>query len=63
MNSSPIRGILFDWRGMLFHDEEDVDWIRATAASIGRDFSIAQAMELPAAPLPSNLCIASLMGS
>jgi putative hydrolase of the HAD superfamily len=46
MNSSPVRGILFDWRGTLFHDEEDVDWIRASAASIGRDLSVAQAMEL-----------------
>ena len=46
MNSWPVRGILFDWRGTLFHDEEDVEWVRASAASIGRDFSVAQAMEL-----------------
>jgi FMN phosphatase YigB (HAD superfamily) len=46
MNSSPVCGVLFDWRGTLFHNEEDVDWIRASAASIGRDLSVAQAMEL-----------------
>jgi hypothetical protein len=46
MNASLVRGVLFDWRGTLFHDEEDVDWIRASAASIGRDLSVAQAMEL-----------------
>jgi phosphoglycolate phosphatase-like HAD superfamily hydrolase len=41
-----LRGILFDWRGTLFHDEEDVDWIRSSAASAGREFSVAQAQEL-----------------
>ncbi len=28
--------VLFDWRGTLFHDESDEDWIRASAASTGR---------------------------
>lgn len=41
-----LRGILFDWRGTLFHDEDDVDWVRASAAAIGRDFSVAQAKEV-----------------
>ena len=32
----PLRGVLFDWRGTLFHDLSDEDWIQASAASIGR---------------------------
>ncbi len=28
--------VLFDWRGTLFHDESNADWIRASASSIGR---------------------------
>ena len=31
-----FTAVLFDWRGTLFHDESDQDWIRASAASIGR---------------------------
>jgi hypothetical protein len=41
-----LRGILFDWCGTLFHDEDDVDWVRISAASVGRDISVAQAQEL-----------------
>lgn len=28
--------VLFDWRGTLFHDEDDAAWIRASAASISQ---------------------------
>ena len=31
-----FSAVLFDWRGTLFHDESDQEWIRASAASIGR---------------------------
>jgi FMN phosphatase YigB (HAD superfamily) len=31
-----VRAVLFDWRGTLFHDEDDAAWIRASAASIGQ---------------------------
>jgi len=31
-----FRAVLFDWRGTLFHDEDDAAWIRASAASIGQ---------------------------
>jgi FMN phosphatase YigB (HAD superfamily) len=34
-----FKVVLFDWRGTLFHDENDVDWIRASAASLGRALS------------------------
>ncbi len=34
--SSAFRAALFDWRGTLFHDEDEADWIRASAASVGR---------------------------
>jgi FMN phosphatase YigB (HAD superfamily) len=34
--SRAFRAVLFDWRGTLFHDEDEADWIRASAASIGR---------------------------
>jgi FMN phosphatase YigB (HAD superfamily) len=33
---APYRAVLFDWRGTLFHDEDDGAWIRASAASIGQ---------------------------
>jgi hypothetical protein len=33
---APFRAVLFDWRGTLFHDEDDAAWIRASAASIGQ---------------------------
>jgi putative hydrolase of the HAD superfamily len=31
-----LGAVLFDWRGTLFHDEDDAAWIRASAASIGQ---------------------------
>jgi FMN phosphatase YigB (HAD superfamily) len=31
-----LQGVLFDWRGTLFTDEGDVDWVRNAALSIGR---------------------------
>jgi FMN phosphatase YigB (HAD superfamily) len=37
---SAFRAVLFDWRGTLFHDEDDAAWIRASAASIGQTLSI-----------------------
>ncbi len=37
--SSAFRAVLFDWRGTLFHDEDEADWIRASAASIGRSMT------------------------
>jgi hypothetical protein len=33
---APFGAVLFDWRGTLFHDEDDAAWIRASAASIGQ---------------------------
>ena len=33
---SAFRAVLFDWRGTLFHDEDDAAWIRASAASISQ---------------------------
>jgi hypothetical protein len=48
-----FRAVLFDWRGTLFHDESDIDWIRNSAAAIGRELSDDQvralAERLPAA--------------
>ena len=38
--------VFFDWRGTLFHDESDADWIRASAASIGRAVSVEEATVL-----------------
>jgi putative hydrolase of the HAD superfamily len=40
--SRNFRAVLFDWRGTLFHDENEADWIRASAASIGRTLSSAE---------------------
>jgi FMN phosphatase YigB (HAD superfamily) len=37
---------LFDWRGTLFHDDSDADWIRASAASIGRPLDDAEVQHL-----------------
>lgn len=34
--STAFRAVLFDWRGTLFHDEDEADWIRASAAPLGR---------------------------
>jgi putative hydrolase of the HAD superfamily len=36
VTSGPFRAVLFDWRGTLFHDEDDAQWIGASAAPIGR---------------------------
>jgi hypothetical protein len=36
VTASGFRAVLFDWRGTLFHDEDEAAWIRASAASIGR---------------------------
>jgi phosphoglycolate phosphatase-like HAD superfamily hydrolase len=33
--AGPFRGVLFDWRGTLFHDEDDAE-CSASAASTGR---------------------------
>lgn len=41
--------VLFDWRGTLFYDESDADWICAAAASIGRTLSDAEATVLAGA--------------
>jgi len=35
-SAAPFRAVLFDWRGTVFHDEDDAAWIRASAASIGQ---------------------------
>jgi FMN phosphatase YigB (HAD superfamily) len=40
--SHAFRAVLFDWRGTLFHDEDEADWIRASAASIGRTLTSAE---------------------
>ncbi len=34
--AGPCRAVLFDWRGTLFHNEDDAEWIRASAASTVR---------------------------
>jgi hypothetical protein len=39
----------FDWRGTLFYDESDADWIGASAASIGRALSDAESTVLAGA--------------
>jgi len=41
-----FRGVLFDWRGTLFHDENDADWLRASAGSIGRSLNQDEAARL-----------------
>jgi FMN phosphatase YigB (HAD superfamily) len=38
-----FRAVLFDWRDTLFHDESDAEWIRTSAASIGRSPSTGDA--------------------
>ena len=40
--SRAFRAVLFDWRGTLFHDEIEADFIRASAASIGRTLTSAE---------------------
>jgi FMN phosphatase YigB (HAD superfamily) len=47
--ASVFKVVLFDWRGTLFHDETDTDWIRASAASIGRGLSDTEATALAGA--------------
>jgi FMN phosphatase YigB (HAD superfamily) len=37
-----FRAVLFDWRGTLFHDEDEADFIRASASSIGRTLTSAE---------------------
>jgi hypothetical protein len=37
MSSAPLRGMLFDWRGTLFHDESVADRIREVLHPFGRD--------------------------
>jgi hypothetical protein len=44
--SSAFRAVLFDWRGTLFHDEDEADWIRASAASVGRSMTSSQMFAL-----------------
>jgi FMN phosphatase YigB (HAD superfamily) len=34
--------VLFDWRGTLFHDEDEADFIRASTVSIGRTLTSAE---------------------
>jgi HAD superfamily hydrolase (TIGR01549 family) len=46
MTEPRFRAVLFDWRGTLFHDESDADWLRASAASIGRSLDEADAARL-----------------
>lgn len=41
-----MTAVLFDWRVTLFHDESDEDWLRASAASIGRILSDEQTRDL-----------------
>jgi FMN phosphatase YigB (HAD superfamily) len=31
-----FKGVLFDWRGTLFHDFDNVEWLQVAARSIGR---------------------------
>jgi HAD superfamily hydrolase (TIGR01509 family) len=42
MPVAPFRAVLFDWRGTLFHDEDEAEFIRASAASIGRTLTSAE---------------------
>jgi hypothetical protein len=44
--SQAFRAVLFDWRGTLFHDEDEADFIRASAASIGRTLTSAEVNSL-----------------
>jgi FMN phosphatase YigB (HAD superfamily) len=40
--SRAFRAVLFDWRGTLFHDEDEADFIRASEVSIGRTLTSAE---------------------
>src|SRR5207249_2331535 len=42
----PYKAVLFDWRGTLFRDESDEDWLRASAASLGRELNGDNAAQL-----------------
>jgi FMN phosphatase YigB (HAD superfamily) len=44
-----LRGVLFDWRGTLFHDLSDADWIRVSAQAIGRTLSTDESGHISAA--------------
>jgi len=44
-----LRAVLFDWRGTLFHDLSDADWVRVSAASIGRQLEPAEICRINAA--------------
>ena len=37
-----FRGVLFDWRGTLFHDLSDEEWVRISAQALGRHLSDAE---------------------
>lgn len=39
---SHFRGVLFDWRGTLFYDQPEADWLRASAATLGQTLSDAE---------------------
>ncbi len=51
MDAGGFSAVLFDWRGTLFHDESDRDWILASAAAIGREMAESDA-GLPAPGMP-----------
>ncbi len=44
-----LRGVLFDWRGTLFHDLSDEEWVRSSAAAIGRTLADAEIRRINAA--------------
>jgi hypothetical protein len=41
-----FKAVLYDWRGTSFFDASDVDWIIASAASIGRQLPVSDAERL-----------------
>lgn len=43
MDTDGFSAVLFDWRGTLFYDQSDRDWILASAAAIGRQLTHDQA--------------------
>ena len=43
MGGGGFSAVLFDWRGTLFHDESDRDWILASAGAIGRQMAESEA--------------------
>jgi len=44
-----LRAVLFDWRGTLFHDQSDADWVRASAAAIRRNLTEDELQRIAAA--------------